>query len=248
MLQAPHQLGIKGAAATQHQAAAACAEANEGIAAALGGQRGQRGLHIGGRCAGKTLQVLLQPRGVEQVAPGAFGWHSGQEGLLQQALQQGGDDLARRCPGPIAVEGLAGVLLAPGIHQRIARAAVEAGDRAGMGGGQDAEIGDATDVQCRHRLVGAAKHGLVESGYQRRTLAAGCHIAAAEVADDGDICQFGEKGRVADLNGKASGGFMANRLAMAANRPNVLRPEVLLIQQGVDALSGKRYPLLLSNC
>ena len=79
-------------------------------------------------------------------------------------------------------------------------------------------------------------------------MAAGSDIAAAEVADDGDICQFGEKGRVADLNGKASGGFMANRLAMATNRPNVLRLEVLLIQQGVDALGGERDPLLLGDC
>ena len=40
---------------------------------------------------------------------------------------------------------------------------------------------------------------------------------------------------------------MANGLAMAANRANVLGFEILLSQQGLNALCCKRHPVLLGN-
>ena len=65
----------------------------------------------------------------------------------------------------------------------------------------------------------AAKHVIMERRDQRRTLAAGRHVAAPQVADHGQARELGNRVRIADLPGKRhrAGGPMAQCLAMAAD-------------------------------
>ncbi|MCY1364918.1 hypothetical protein D9M69_517410 [compost metagenome] len=78
-------------------------------------------------------------------------------------------------------------------------------------------------------------------------MTAGGYVAAAEVADHGDTRQLGQQRRVADLHRETARWFMANGLAMAANRADIVRDEVLLSEEGIDALCRELYPVLLGD-
>ncbi|MNL03465.1 hypothetical protein D3C87_1240040 [compost metagenome] len=82
---------------------------------------------------------------------------------------------------------------------------------------------------------------------QRRALTAGGYVPAAEIADHGDVRQLGQQRRVADLHCEAACWFVANGLAMAANRANIVRGEVLLSEEGIDTLCRQLYPVLLGD-
>jgi hypothetical protein len=60
----------------------------------------------------------------------------------------------------------------------------------------------------------------MEGGRERRALAARRDVAAPEVGDDRDTGELGEQRRVSDLRGEAQIGPVANRLAVAADRPD----------------------------
>ena len=98
-----------------------------------------------------------------------------------------------RKPTPLQAQ----VLLAPAVHERVARPAVEAQHRAI--GPQHAEVGDAAQVERQHGLAAAAEHALVKGRHQRRALAAGGHVAAAQVGHDRDAGQLGQQCWVAQL-------------------------------------------------
>ena len=74
------------------------------------------------------LQVGIQPSGVEMVAPGAARAVEAEIRILLHACQQCGHGLAAGSPGPVGIEPLAGMALAPQIHQHIAWPGVEAAD------------------------------------------------------------------------------------------------------------------------
>lgn len=133
----------------------------------------------------------------------------------------------------------------PGIEQDIAWAAVEA--RYGCIGLDQAEVAETADIQYRPVAGALAKQCFMKRRHQRCALAAGGHIAAAEIADHGDTRQLGEQRRVADLYGKAPSWLVADGLAMAADCANGLGLEFLLNEQRVDAIGGETYPSLLGN-
>ena len=62
----------------------------------------------------------------------------------------------------------------------------------------------------------------MKCGYQGCTLAAGSDVAAAKVGDDRNTCQFGEQGRVIELEGIALAGLVTHCLAVAADRCDLL--------------------------
>ena len=123
---------------------------------------------------------------------------------------------------------LAALLVNPGVQQNVARAAVEAGYR--LAGLDQAKVAETADIQDGVIAAAFAKQRFMKGGYQWRALATSGHVAAAEVADHSDACQLCEQGRVTDLYGKASGGFMADGLPVATDRANVLGLESLLLQ------------------
>ena len=61
-----------------------------------------------------------------------------------------------------------------------------------------------------------AKCSGVKRRDQRRALAAGGDVAAAKIRDHADASEFGQQGRVADLQGIAGLGAVAYGLAVAA--------------------------------
>ncbi|MCY1311961.1 hypothetical protein D9M70_623360 [compost metagenome] len=73
------------------------------------------------------------------------------------------------------------------------------------------------------------------------------NVAAAEITDHRDAGQLGQQGRITDLHREAACGFMANGLAVTANRANVVRLEVLLGKEGVNTLRCQFHPVLLGN-
>ncbi|MDT4883908.1 hypothetical protein FQZ97_1200020 [compost metagenome] len=62
-----------------------------------------------------------------------------------------------------------------------------------------------------------AKYGFVEGRHQRCALPPGGDIATAKVAHYADAGQFGKQGGVANLDGEASGRFVADGLTVAAD-------------------------------
>ena len=61
----------------------------------------------------------------------------------------------------------------------------------------------------------------VEGGHQRRTLAAGGDVAAAEVGDHRDAGEFGKQRGIADLQGVAVLRAVSHGLAVAADRADL---------------------------
>ena len=190
-------MSVQGAAAANQQLLRRATEGACGIGAGCGGEFGQGCLHVLAPRTGKALQMRIQPGAMEQVAAGALGRRLAQKGLVQQRGQQGRQYPARGGPAPVLVEIQAQVLLAPAVHERVARPAVEAQHRAI--GPQHAEVGDAAQVERQHGLAAAAEHALVKGRHQRRALAAGGHVAAAQVGHDRDAGQLGQQCWVAQL-------------------------------------------------
>ncbi|MDT4864576.1 hypothetical protein FQZ97_993410 [compost metagenome] len=108
-----------------------------------------------------------------------------------------------------------------------------------------AQVAETADVQHRTVAAGVAEQRLVEGRNQRRALAASGDIAPAEVTDYRDAGEFGQEGRVADLDGEAAGGLVAHGLAVAADGTDILGAQAVAYQQGVDPRGGQFDPALL---
>src|SRR5487761_2080174 len=102
----------------------------------------------------------------------------------------------------------------PQIEQNIARSGVKARDRATRW--QVAQVGDAADIDDDAMLRIGAEYGGVKGWNQRRTLAARSDVAAAEIRNHADAGEFGQQCRIADLQGVAGVGAVANGLAVTA--------------------------------
>ena len=227
--QARHQQRVAHpAAAHQHPRGARLVRAQR-IGGGGRAQLQQGGLHVGRGLA--TAQPRLHPLQVEVLAAGALGRWQGEPGLGPQPCQQ---RLVHRAAGgerAAGVVGGAGVALAPGIEQGVGRAGVEAAHRAGAR--QQGVVADAAEVEHRAVLVRRMQQRGVEGRHQRRALAAGGHIAAAEVAHGGDAGALGDHRAVADLQGEGRLPVrtVADGLAVRADRRHLRRGDPGLLQQ-----------------
>ena len=115
----------------------------------------------------------------------------------------------------------------------------------GCVGWQLGNVGYAPDVQHRNVFERAAKHCLMKSWNQRRTLTTRRHIAAAKVGHHVNARQFRQQGRVVELQGIATGNLagrvgieslwtVANGLAVSADGLNAFAITANLVQQGGD--------------
>ena len=133
--------------------------------------------------------------------------------------------LPLRGPAAIGIVGLTGVLLAPAVQQGVGGAAIEPERR--LAGREDAEVGNATQIQHHQRLAGVIPHGLMKHRHQRRALPACRHIAATEVAGHGNAGQLRQQRAVDELRGVAGAieqaRAVAHGLAVCADDGHGLR-------------------------
>ncbi len=121
----------------------------------------------------------------------------------------------------------------PAIEQGIGRAGIEAIHPARVAR-QYRDIGDAAEVQHHSQGAGFGKQRLMEGGHQRRPLTAEGHVHGTKVGDNVDAGQRRQQGRVADLQGKAELGAVADGLTVAADGANILGGQPCLGQQRVS--------------
>ena len=162
--------------------------------------------------------------------------------MRRQFGQQIGQQAAGSGAAAAGVVGFLPDVACPGVHQHIAGAGIET---PGLGGRrvfrllcrrQHADIGDAADIE--HHAGGSfvGKQRLMEGGHQRRALAAGGQVAAAEVADGKNAAQFGQQRQIGELDAVAVLRGVAHGLAVAADGGDVLRFEPLRGEQLGDGL------------
>ena len=96
----------------------------QGVGNGAHAEREQGRLHVGGRFV--AAQFRFHPGEVELVAAGGFRWRQREPGLVQQAREQRLVDASLRREAAARVVGLAAVAQAPGVHQSIRRAGIEA--------------------------------------------------------------------------------------------------------------------------
>ena len=214
---------VRGDAREQHRVVHAAAAGEDAARAGLvcaqrvrdgsGGELEQRGLHVLG--AFVTGQLRGDPGEVEVFATAAFRRRQGEPRFGAQALEQRGVDGSAGGECAVRIERRAVVAFAPRIHQGVRGAGVEATHVAVRR--QQREVGDAAEVEHGAVFARVVQHRSVEGGHERRALAAGRDIAAAEVGDGVDAGAFGDDVAVAELPGEGMPrrGAMAHRLAMS---------------------------------
>ena len=135
---------------------------------------------------------------MKHLAPRAL-WRSGREvRIALHARKQFAIDRSGCGECTVAVEWLTQMDFGPGIEQTTRRAGVEADDRSIGATGQNGNVGYAAEIHDGARRV-MTEHRRMEGGSQRCALAAGRHIAAAEIGDGGNAGRFGDHVRIAKL-------------------------------------------------
>ena len=179
-------------------------------------------------------QLAIEPVEGKHLPPGALGVGGGKVGVSQQLLQQCRDKLAADRPLAAGiVTGPLGVMAAiPAVEQGIGRAGIKAIDAVCLTR-QHRDIGDAAEVQHHPQGARFGKNGLMEGGHQRRPLTAEGHVHGAKIGHHIDAGQRRQQGRVADLQGKAELGTVADGLAVAAEGANIFGSQPRFGQQGV---------------
>ena len=140
--------------------------------------------------------------------------------------------------GMVAIHGLLEHPVAPGIHERVAGAGVESGDRRRSVAGQHRQVGDAADVDHHAVRSGLPEDRLVKRRHQRGALAAERQVLAAEVRHDRDAGQGRDHIRITNLQGEGrrARGAVADGLAVAADGGDGLGLQGRFGQQFVDGL------------
>ena len=153
---------------------------------------------------------------MKHVAPGAFGRRGREESESQHVSKQFRDEFAACRPSAIAVKRRAQVQLRPGIQQEIARPAVETSTAAcGRQPGQVADAADVDDDAVVLRGGGIMRRGKPAPAARLARLRQyrGCgnqHITVMPVSSASNA-------GIADLDGEAEVGAVADGLAVAAD-------------------------------
>lgn len=138
------------------------------------------------------------------------------------------------------VTGTTGVMAAiPAVEQGVGRAGIKAIDAVCLAR-QHRDIGDAAEVEHHPQGAGAGKEGLMEGGHQWRPLTAEGHVHGAKVGHHIDAGQRRQQGRVADLQGKAELGAVADGLAVAAEGTNIFGVSPALASRAWVAAANSR--------
>ena len=182
-LELAHEHGVlRPAAADEHFARAGAMLVDRGGDAL----RGQGDRACAARPAARTTSSGICPASADESGRARCSWAEAARNRVRRAARAAAPEIALPPPphAPLRSYGLAGMTLAPGIHQGVARSGVEPAHRSARR--QIRDVGDAADIDDDTVLVRRAKTRGVECRHQRRALAAGRDVAAAEVGDDGD--------------------------------------------------------------
>ena len=132
------------------------------------------------------------------------------------------------------------MLMAPQVHQHIARSTIKAQYLVGL---QDADVAHTPDVQYRQGFAGHAKNSLVKGWDQGRALPTCSHIAGSEIGHHADARLLDQPCRVVQLQGVAHAvvqlRLMPNGLAMGANGCNLTCLVFCCAQQALNSLGIK---------
>ena len=215
-----------------------------GIGDGVRREREQRGLNIfGARGVQRIAEDLLQPCRVEQVAAGALGRQRREERFSLQARKEHLVDVSAAGPGAVGVVAGIAVHVNPIVHQRVARAAVEAKYGVARVGGlrrQDREVGDAANVADRSPRIGQAEQRAMQCRNEGGALAAGGDVATAKIGNDIDAGALGQHRRVLRLARVADAivgaGLMTDGLPVRADGPHVLRGQAGCGKQSGNAV------------
>ncbi len=179
----------------------------------LGGEAGQRGQQVvqglaAGDRRGPTLPAVEQrvdEPAPEQLAAGALGRRLGQVGVAVQLRQQPGVHLA--AGGALAVDVVA--LLAPrggagdGVQSTCCRGRCRRRPARPARPPTRVTLAMPPMFWMARRRAGRAQQEVIDQWHQRRALAAGGHVAGAEVGDHRQSGALGDDRRLADLQGRA---------------------------------------------
>lgn len=200
----------------------------------------QRGHDIGRRQC-MTLQVRLQPGGIEMLPAGAFGRRRCEIIIGKHVLEQAGSDVSGCGIFAASIVRFAEFRAAPGVQQYISRSGIETGN-APLARWQQGDIGNAADVHHCAILVWIVEYGVMECRNQWCTLSAERDIAPAKISHYGYAGTRGDYIRISDLQTERMlpVGTVADRLAVAADRPDPACRKAGLQQQFVG---GAREPL-----
>ncbi|KAF1855543.1 hypothetical protein Lal_00001523 [Lupinus albus] len=215
----------------QHRIACTAAAHEDGLAAGCvlrdlpcdrdRGECREGRLHVLRRDLRERGELRVEPRGIEQVASGAFRRRRGEIRFVEQRIEQRRVYGAARGELAAVVVRLAQMAGRPRVDQRIRGAAVEAAHVAAFAG-QNRDVADPAEIADDARLARRTEHRRMERRRERRAVAAGSHVAAAEIGDHIDMGQLGEQRRVVELPRIAAFGAMAHRLAVHADRANLV--------------------------
>ena len=143
-------------------------------------------------------------------------------------------DSALGCPAPGVIKGLAGVGKAPGVHQRITGATIEA-TQCRCRGVQHCDVGDAADIQHSQNAIRSAKKCLVKRWHKRGALSASGYVAAAKIGHHIHATQLCQQCRIVELQGVAGSikflRTVAHRLPMGANSAHRFGRYTAFLQQ-----------------
>ena len=163
--------------------------------------------------------MILQPRKIEILPPGALRRRGAEIRIAHQQREQLRRRLAGSRPAAVGVVVHPAVAPDPLIEERVAGAGVEPDDRRARAGRQVGDVGDAADVDDGAAGPGGVKQPVVKGRHQGRALAAGGEVARAEIGHGRDAGALGDDRRVAHLERERLFGLrvMAQGLAVAAD-------------------------------
>ena len=195
-----------------------------------------------------TAQETRQPGGIEKLPAAALGRRLREERFLEHLCQKRFQGSCTCRPCAAGIERLLKMALRPEVHQAIARSRVES-ENGGLAR-QQGDVGHAPYVDHRPIFRRVGKHYRMEPRYQRRPLASGCHVSAAQIGHDLDSRNLRKRRWIADLDSKSLVRAMPDGLPMAPDGTNlrrrhpcpqedqVHRVRILLCQDAAEAASA----------
>ena len=232
---------IASAAAGENQFAHARTRAREdkflaGLRDGCGGESGRGVEQVGGAdmaALGERDQAHCV-LGAEFFTAGGLRRGFAEEGMGKKLVQERRNQMAaaRELGIPVEAQAAAREMRGERVDDHVAGAGVEGENIARpRGGGNEAEVGDAADVQRYSTDARMAIEKIVDEGHERRALAAGGHIRGTKIGDGGDASALGNDGRLGDLQGGGDGraekrgwsALMVDGLAVGAEQRDTAR-------------------------
>jgi tyrosyl-tRNA synthetase len=182
------------------------------------------------RCPVLGREVVWDGGG-EIVAVERFGRPAREVRMRQEMRQMRLADLALAGKDAVLIVGFTGVAQHPVVDERVARPGVESEDVI-IAAADPGHVGDAADIEDGDGPRERADERAVKERRERRALAAGRDIVAAEIVYHVDAGERGEQRAIADLPGAALARTMQDRVAVKPDQIDIA--DRVLLPQRID--------------